>query len=130
MVLILLSLQVMNDIKTLIESAGDDRELAVDLLELFKEQAIEGIAALSDAVQKEDSKEAVHLAHKLVGSAIACGFIDLSQELRFIETECQREVPDDIEQRLQTVSQLLERGCNEMGRVLADEKLYEKGAYN
>ncbi|WP_372795019.1 Hpt domain-containing protein [Pontiella sp.] len=119
----------MVDIKTLIESAGDDTELAEDLLALFNEQAVEGISALADAAQRQDAEQAVAAAHKLVGSAVACGFVDLSQTLRRIELQCRSEMPADIEEQIKTVKELMERSGREMDRLLTDERNDEKGTY-
>ncbi len=110
----------MNEIKTLLESAGDDRALAGDLLELFEEQAVEEIGILADAAQRCDAKQLARTAHKLVGSAVACGFVDLSQELRSLELHCLHNIPADIVQRIEVLNLLLEKGRDEMTRLLAD----------
>jgi len=120
----------MNDVQTLLESAGDDRELAVELLEMFQEQAMEEIGVLTDASQRCDAKEVARTAHKLVGSAVACGFISLSKELRSIELQGLHNGSADIKERIEILNQLLEEGCNEMIRRLADEKIYEEGAHS
>jgi HPt (histidine-containing phosphotransfer) domain-containing protein len=110
---------MMNDLGTLLESACDDRELAGELLDMFTEQARAELASMADIAQAGDSKMVASIAHKLVGSAVACGFDGLSKELRAIELRCLQGMPDDIERQIDDVSRLFEAGCIEMSALLA-----------
>jgi HPt (histidine-containing phosphotransfer) domain-containing protein len=110
---------MMNDLGTLLESACDDRELAGDLLEMFTEQARAELASMADIAQTGDSKKVALIAHKLVGSAVACGFDGFSKELRAMELRCLQGLPDNIERQVDDVRRLLEASCIEMSALLA-----------
>ncbi|WP_372808285.1 Hpt domain-containing protein [Pontiella sp.] len=110
---------MMNDLGTLLESAGDDQELAGDLLDMFAEQARGELEAMADLVRTGDSKQMATIAHKLVGSAVACGFDGLSKELRAMELRCLQGLPDDVGKQIDALRRLFEESCIEMGALLA-----------
>ncbi|MDF7798013.1 Hpt domain-containing protein [Pontiellaceae bacterium B1224] len=109
---------MMIDVKTLLESADDDLEFAEDLLNLFSEQVLEEMDALADAC-KGDAAQVASIAHKLVGSAAACGFVGFSTELRSVELRCLQGMPNDIEQRIGHLKGLFEEGRVGMRTFLA-----------
>ena len=98
------------DSQTLIESACDDRELACELLDMFLEQARSEMDRLTDATRQGDAGLVSLIAHKLVGSAVACGFDGLASELRSLELCSKQDMPDDISERYERLEQLLEEG--------------------
>jgi HPt (histidine-containing phosphotransfer) domain-containing protein len=65
--------------------------------------------ALADA-SKGDPARVASIAHKLVGSAVACGFVAFSTELRSLELRCLRDLPDDMEKRIGSLEALFEEG--------------------
>lgn len=89
------------DIQTLRDSADDDPELAEELLNLFDKQAHAEMEHLADAARRADAALIASIAHKLVGSVIACGFVSLAEELRSLELLCRSEMPENIEERIE-----------------------------
>ena len=110
------------DVKTLWESASSDPEFAEDLLNLFEEHTHEGMARLVDASCRKDAEGIASLAHKLVGSAVACGFVNFSKELRSLELRCLQDLPDDMPERIGSLGRLFEEGCIGMAALLKDER--------
>ena len=98
------------DSQTLIESACRDRELACELLDMFLEQACSEMDRLADATRQGDAGLVSSIAHKLVGSAVACGFAGFASELRSVELRSKQDMPDDISERYGRLEQLLEEG--------------------
>lgn len=121
---------IMIDVETLLESAGDDSELARTLLNLFAEQVRGAMDDLVDAVCKGDAVLVASIAHKLVGSSVACGFSSLSKELRSVELRCLEKMPESIDQQIGSLKQLFETGCHEMSVLLAGGVNYEQGINN
>lgn len=120
MALFLLLKEGMIDVETLLNSACDELELAVELLDLFNEQICEGVRGLTDGVSAGDALQVAAVAHRLIGSSVACGFDGLSKELRSIELGCLEKMPDDIEQQIKKLKQLFEDNHMEMSTILAD----------
>jgi HPt (histidine-containing phosphotransfer) domain-containing protein len=113
---------MMIDVQTLLESAGEDFELAGDLLNLFAEQVCEEMDALADACTGDPARVA-SIAHKLVGSAVACGFVAFSTELRALELRCLQDLPDDIEERIGHLEELFEESRTSMNTLLEGGEL-------
>lgn len=84
------------DPKTLMESASDDREFASELLEMFMEQARSGFQEILISARASDSDAAAEMAHKMVGSCLACGFLELGEALRDLELRCRQGEPVDV----------------------------------
>lgn len=116
----------MTDFKTLMESAGDDAACAGELLIMFEKQMHREMDRLTVAIGHGEAGQAASLAHKLVGSAAACGFEDLSRALRALELDCLKAIPADIELQMGNLSRLFKEGGQEMSILLAyggnDEK--------
>lgn len=108
----------MIDKQTFMESAGNDLELAQNLLTLFEEQVQDGMNNLTDAVCTGNAALVASVAHKLVGSAVACGFIGLSEHLRNIELGSQVQISADIELQINNLKQIFEEERKEIGMLL------------
>ncbi len=120
----------MIDIETLLGSACNDSDFASDLLNLFAEQVSGEMDDLADAACKGDAVLVASIAHKLVGSSVACGFSGLSEELRSMELRCLEKMPEGIEQQIGCLKHLFEEGCNEMSALLAGGVNCEQGTDN
>lgn len=96
------------DLDVLIESACGDREIAIELLDLYFDQTGQEMALLIDAATSDDVSAVKASAHKMVGSSMACGLIDLTDELHDLEELCRQEkMPDDIDERMKRLTNQL-----------------------
>jgi HPt (histidine-containing phosphotransfer) domain-containing protein len=73
------------DVHHLNESSAGDPARARRLLGLFLEELAPCLEKLDAAVRNSDTAEANRVAHRLAGSASACGFVNLAGLLRSLE---------------------------------------------
>lgn len=100
------------------DSADGDLEFAQELLCMFEEQIREETERLVEAGHRSDRELAAHIAHKLVGSSLACGFEELGQQFRLLEWDCLRAWPDQFEERMDRLMRLFEDGLKLMRSYL------------
>ncbi len=115
------------DIQTLWESADNDPEFAGELLELFAEQAQSELKRLSGALCGRDAAEIAAIAHKMVGSAVACGFVRFAEELRALELDCLKFLPENMEERISRLKILFGESFSGINALLEGGEYHEAG---
>lgn len=90
------------------EATCEDRDLAIELLNLFFEQTALEQKRLNRAAEQRDAQELSAVAHKIAGSCSACGMTALSARMRELEALCRQSIPADIEARLQDTARELQ----------------------
>ncbi|MBM4153147.1 MAG: hypothetical protein FJ220_06470, partial [Kiritimatiellaceae bacterium] len=73
------------DVERLLETSGDDRSLAVELLSLYLELTGKELDRLQIVASIGDNKSIHSIAHKCAGSSITCGMQELADILRELE---------------------------------------------
>ena len=91
------------DINALMDAACKDLSIAKELLKLFFELTGQEQTRLSAAAAQGDAPTASAVAHKIAGSCSACGMSELAARFRELERLCKGSLPDDLNERLQSV---------------------------
>jgi len=74
------------DFEQLKTASADDRELVLQLIDLYFGQADEVMLSLEAAIKANSAADVNHLAHKLVGASLACGMNAMVPPLRRLES--------------------------------------------
>ncbi len=96
------------DPSVLLEAAGGERDIATDLLEMFFDQTGREMDRLINATVSGDAMAVSEAAHKMVGSSVTCGLMDLAADLRDLEQRGKHALPADIDERIQRLQAHLE----------------------
>jgi HPt (histidine-containing phosphotransfer) domain-containing protein len=73
------------DLERLIEFSGGSRTSLIEITDLYFSQTIEQLTALEAAVQQEDAKAVVRIAHSSAGASGVCGVIGMEPLFRRAE---------------------------------------------
>lgn len=98
------------DPSILLDAVCDDRQTAIDLLNMFFELTRMEMERLTASITDGDAATASAAAHKIAGSSVSCGLNHLAAGLREIETLCKEAIPADIDDRLQLIDRQLGEG--------------------
>lgn len=93
------------DPTVMVESACGDRELVIELIDLYFELARESMEPLENYIASGNALAVLAFAHKLAGSSVACGLIGLAYDLRELEELCKQGMPTDIGERVKSIEQ-------------------------
>lgn len=74
------------DMSILMEASCDERELALELIQLFFETTDECCERLDKAMMAGDAAEISAASHKCCGASASCGMIELERRMRTIES--------------------------------------------
>lgn len=86
------------------EACGEDRSVAVELIELFCETTGPEFSRLESAAASRDAPTLRAAAHKCAGSSGTCGMMVLARRLQELETASIGGVPKDLHDRLQAIN--------------------------
>ena len=95
------------DLSALIEAAGGDSAIMTELVRIFFDTTNREMDRLNDAVDDGDFETISRVAHKLVGSSMACGLIALATDLRELEQLSKPSLPEDIDERILHIERAL-----------------------
>lgn len=98
------------DPSVMLESTCGDHNLIAELIDFFFELAREEVRSLADYIAHGDATSVLAFAHKLAGSAMACGMTELSHHLLELEMLCKQGMPSDVDERVQAIAQQLSDG--------------------
>lgn len=88
------------------EASCDDRDIAVDLVQLFFELTGQEMVGLKEAADTGNTESVVSISHKCAGSSSSCGLLALANMLRTIELDAkQNGLPDDLQDRLKKIDE-------------------------
>jgi len=91
------------DITGLMEASGDDRELAISLVQLFFDLTQGEMDLLAEAIQNDRPSTVSSIAHKCAGSSIACGMTRLATLLKTLEMESKPGMPTNVSAQLEEI---------------------------
>ncbi|MCK4824609.1 Hpt domain-containing protein [bacterium] len=74
------------DYSKLLESAGDDEELAKELIQIFLEEEEQNLKDIAHAIQTKQAEELHHAAHKLKGPLSSMGANTALDQVVALET--------------------------------------------
>lgn len=97
------------DINILMDAACHNQDLAAGLMKLFFELTAQEQTRLVSAVEQGNAASASAISHKVAGSCASCGISGLAARFRELEHLCKQAIPDDINERLQTISHELQK---------------------
>ena len=80
------------------------------LSDMFFDQTGVEMERLSAAAAAGDAVPMGAVAHKMVGSAMACGFVGLARSLRELELLCGQGLPDNTAGRIDHLARLIAEG--------------------
>ena len=93
------------DPEVLLESVCGDKETALELLDLFFELVGREMDDIGNAIAAEDVASVAALAHKMVGSSMACGLAGFAGGMADMEKECRKNgMPSDAGERVQRLA--------------------------
>lgn len=81
--------------------------MMTELVEIFFNSTNEEMERMNDAVDSDDFTTISRVAHKLVGSSVACGLITLAHDLRELEQLSKTGIPLDLDERIQQIERKL-----------------------
>ncbi len=105
------------ELEALMDACGDDREAAVELIELFCEMTGPEFSRLVSAAADGDAPTLSATAHKCAGSSGTCGMMKLARHLRDLEVASAAGIPPDMDARLDAIS----REKAEVRRILQEQ---------
>ena len=93
------------DLKLLMESSCDDRDIAIDLIHLYFDLTGEELARLEEAAGNGDAATVSAVAHKCAGSSVACGMTTLGILLRALELDAKQGLPENFPEQLKNIKE-------------------------
>lgn len=109
------------DPSALLEAAGDELDIATELLELFFDLTRQEMDRLVDAAAAGDAKSVSEAAHKIVGSSVTCGLMELAAALRDLEQRSKHNLPADIDERIERMQALLKQAQSFFQNYFAEQ---------
>jgi len=82
------------------EASDDDRDIAIELANLYFELTDEELVGLKEAANTGQRETVSAIAHKCSGSSAACGISGLANLLKSLELDTKQGLPDDLQERL------------------------------
>lgn len=97
------------DPSVLLAAAGDELDIALELLKMFFDLTKPEMDRLIEAAASGDANSVSEAAHKIVGSAVTLGLEGLAADLRDLEQRSKHALPADIDERIQRMQAHLEQ---------------------
>lgn len=93
------------DVTILMDAAGGDRDMAVELIQLYLDLTAKELVLLEEAVANGDAPAIHAIAHKCSGSSMTCGMNEMAGLMKDLEYESSLGLLDDAHNRLTLIKE-------------------------
>ncbi len=94
-----------------------DKEFVTELIEMFLQQSEDIMSEIRNYSENKDVDNLSKLSHKLKGSCLNLGAIDMSKVCQTIEHNTRENNIDSIEQHLDSLENIYRETCEELRRL-------------